>query len=72
MESSSTKPTTHFIECHDSAGKVDIVNILASIIKESILMDYFDLLDILDNGTPDEVNEAELELLGRVLYYEGD
>ena len=31
-------------------------------------MDYFDLLDILDNGTPDEVNEAELELMGRIYY----
>jgi len=35
-------------------------------------MDYFDLLDKLDNGTPQEQNDAELELLGRVLYYEGD
>jgi len=35
-------------------------------------MDYFDLLDKLDNGTPQEQNDVELELLGRVLYYEGD
>jgi len=35
-------------------------------------MDYFDLLDKLENGTPQEQNDAELELLGRVLYYEGD
>lgn len=34
-------------------------------------MDYFDLLDILDNGTPDEVNEAELEIMNR-LYYRSD
>ena len=48
-----------------------MANILVSIIKESILMDYFDLLDILDNGTPDEVNEAELEIMNR-LYYRSD
>ena len=35
-------------------------------------MDYFDLLDKLDNGTPQEKNDAELELLGRLLYYPGD
>ncbi len=35
-------------------------------------MDYFELMDMLDNGTPEEANEAELELLGRLLYYEGD
>ena len=35
-------------------------------------MDYFELMDMLDNGTPEEVNEAELELLGRLLYYTGD
>ena len=35
-------------------------------------MDYYDLLDILENGEPDEVNEAELELMGRLYYYEGD
>jgi len=31
-------------------------------------MDYFDLLDILDNGTPEEVNEAELEIMSRWYY----
>ena len=35
-------------------------------------MDYFDLLDKLENGTPQEQNDAELELLGRLLYYTGD
>jgi len=35
-------------------------------------MDYFDLLDKIDNGTPQEKNDAELELLGKILYYEGD
>ena len=35
-------------------------------------MDYFDLIDILENGTPEEKNEAELELLGRLLYYPSD
>lgn len=30
------------------------------------------LLDKLDNGTPDEKNDAELELLGGYYYYEGD
>ena len=31
-----------------------------------------ELFDKIDNGTPAEQNDAELELLGRVLYYEGD
>lgn len=35
-------------------------------------MDYFDLLDKIDNGNPQERNDAELELLGRLLYYPGD
>ena len=35
-------------------------------------MEYEELCEKLDNGTLDEVNEAELELLGRVLYYPGD
>jgi len=35
-------------------------------------MDYFDLLDKIENGTPQEKNDAELELLGKILYYEGD
>ena len=35
-------------------------------------MTFEEICDKLDNGTPDEVNEAELELLGRLLYYEGD
>jgi len=33
-------------------------------------MDYFELMDILENGTPEEVNEAELEIMGR--WYYGD
>ena len=35
-------------------------------------MEYEELIDKLDNGTAKEKNEAELELLGRVLYYPGD
>ena len=34
--------------------------------------EYLKLLDKLDNGTPEERNDAELELLGRYYYYEGD
>ena len=33
-------------------------------------MDYFELMDILENGTPEEINEAELEIMGR--WYYGD
>ena len=39
---------------------------------EDIKMTYEELCDKLENGTPEEKNDAELELLGRVLYYEGD
>jgi len=35
-------------------------------------MEYEELCDKLNNGTAEEVNEAELELLGRLLYYPGD
>ena len=35
-------------------------------------MTYEELFDKLENGTPEERNDAELELLGRTLYYEGD
>ena len=35
-------------------------------------MDYFDLLDILNNGTDEEKLDAELELMGRLLYFTGD
>ena len=35
-------------------------------------MDYEELCDKLENGTPDEQNDADLELLGRYLYYDGD
>ena len=35
-------------------------------------MTYEELFDKLENGTPEERNDAELELLGRALYYEGD
>ena len=35
-------------------------------------MEYVELCDKLDNGTPDEVNEAELEIMGRLLYWTGD
>ena len=31
-----------------------------------------ELYDKIENGTPQEKNDAELELLGRLLYYEGD
>ncbi len=31
-------------------------------------MDYEQLLDILDNGTPKEKLDAELEILGRFYY----
>ena len=33
---------------------------------------YEYLLDKLETGTPEEQLEAELELLGRLYYYEGD
>jgi len=33
---------------------------------------YEDLLDKLETGTPKERVEAELELMGRLLYYTGD
>ena len=35
-------------------------------------MDYEELCNKLENGTPDEVNEAELEIMGRLLYWTGD
>jgi len=35
-------------------------------------MTYEELFDKLENGTPQEQNDAKLELLGRALYYEGD
>ena len=35
-------------------------------------MTYEQLLDKLENGSPQEQNDAELELLGRLLYYPGD
>jgi len=35
-------------------------------------MSYEELLDKLENGTPAEKVDAELELLGKLLYYEGD
>ena len=35
-------------------------------------MSYEELCDKLENGTPAEKNDAELTLLGRLLYYEGD
>jgi len=35
-------------------------------------MSYEELCDKFENGTPEEKNEAKLELLGRLLYYEGD
>jgi len=34
-------------------------------------MTYEELLDKLDNGTPEEKIDAELEILGRI-YYTGD
>lgn len=35
-------------------------------------MSYEEPCDKLENGTPAEKNDAELELLGRLLYYTGD
>ena len=35
-------------------------------------MTYEEICDKIDNGTPEEQNDAELELLGRLLYYPGD
>jgi len=35
-------------------------------------MSYEELLDKLENGTPAEKLDAELEILGQWLYYEGD
>ena len=35
-------------------------------------MDYEKLLEMLDSDDPQERNDAELELLGKILYYEGD
>ena len=35
-------------------------------------MTYEELLEKLDNGTAEEKNEAELEILGKILYYEED
>jgi len=34
-------------------------------------MDYEELLDKIENGTPEEINEAELEIMGR-WYYRDD
>ena len=69
----SVQVTRQNNECHSKAGKVDVDSILVSIINRSIQMEeYLKLLDKLDNGMPDEKNDAELELLGRYLYYEGD
>jgi len=33
---------------------------------------YEELLEILDNGDPEEWLEAELEILGKLIYYKGD
>ncbi len=35
-------------------------------------MTYEEICDKLENGTPEEKNEAELELLGKLDYYNGD
>jgi hypothetical protein len=35
-------------------------------------MEYEELCEKLDSGTSDEVNEAELEIMGRLLYWTGD
>ena len=35
-------------------------------------MSYEELSDKMENGTPDEKIDVELEILGRYLYYEGD
>jgi hypothetical protein len=34
-------------------------------------LDYFELLNTIENGTPEEQNEAELEIMGR-WYYRDD
>jgi len=36
------------------------------------MLSYEELLDKLENGTPEEKNDAELTLLGRLYYFEGD
>ena len=36
------------------------------------MTDYEEYLDKLENGTPEEKLDAELEILGRWFYYEGD
>ena len=38
----------------------------------ALIMSYEELFDKLENGTPDEKIDAELEIMGRYLYYEGD
>jgi len=40
--------------------------------KEKFNIEYEELCDKLENGTPAEKNDAELTLLGRLLYFEGD
>ena len=35
-------------------------------------MTYEELLDKLENGTPEEKNDAELEILGRIYYRRGE
>jgi len=40
--------------------------------KEKFNIEYEELCDKLENGTPAEKNDAELTLLGRLYYFEGD
>ena len=42
------------------------------IIKDDWLMDYEQLSEMLDSDDPQERNEAELYILGKYLYFEGD
>jgi len=40
--------------------------------KNRFNKEYEELCDKLDSGTDKEKNDAELEMMGRILYYEGD
>ena len=40
--------------------------------REKFNKEYEELCEALDNGTPAEKNDAELEILGRFYYFEGD
>ena len=42
------------------------------IFREKFNKEYEELCEALENGTPAEKNDAELELLGRIYYFKGD